>query len=304
MAIPLPRPIPADLPTLRRFAKVRLVIADLDGTVMPSGSHETRTVSSLVGQLSGLGIKLAIATGRSYLGAMKIMDALQLPGTCPLIAYNGGLALLRVTDRPVLHNVLPIECLKETLQFAAETDDARILAYFYHTSESLQAPTNMKGQDSEFVVGWGEPAGTFKDFNGLPIEWNPSSLPDYGPTSVLLENVAPESVETLRRRLHAWRIRVESIGSTYLELRPPNTDKMQAGKAVARRLKLPPHSVMVIGDNDNDIPLLEWAGIGVVVASASEGAKTAAQFITTGGPEHGFIEALDLLKRARRYGGL
>src|ERR1022692_4888978 len=99
-------PIDADL--TRRLAVIRLVLMDVDGTLV----HGSRvTIENVVGQLRRLrahGIRFSIATGRTIFGVSGILQAFRsvhakLP---PMIAYNGGVVAApgqaSVIDRNVI----------------------------------------------------------------------------------------------------------------------------------------------------------------------------------------------------------
>jgi hydroxymethylpyrimidine pyrophosphatase-like HAD family hydrolase len=48
---------------------------------------------------------------------------------------------------------------------------------------------------------------------------------------------------------------------------------------LAEYFHLSPDEVLAVGDNDNDVPMLEWAGVGVAVGNASPAARLAADWI-------------------------
>ncbi len=82
----------------------------------------------------------------------------------------------------------------------------------------------------------------------------------------------------------------------YYEILPKGATKGNALKRLAEILKIDLSHTIAAGDNDNDISLLQAAGIGVAVANASNGAKAAADFITVSNEEHAIkkiIEDLD-----------
>ena len=73
---------------------------------------------------------------------------------------------------------------------------------------------------------------------------------------------------------------------------------LEASKAVmarrlARSLNIPAEQVMAIGDHDNDVSLLRWAGIGVAMGNATAAAKAAADAVTSSNLRDGVAEALE-----------
>jgi hydroxymethylpyrimidine pyrophosphatase-like HAD family hydrolase len=60
---------------------------------------------------------------------------------------------------------------------------------------------------------------------------------------------------------------------------PCGVDKGRGLAWLAGYLGIPQSEVMAVGDNDNDIPMIEWAGLGVAMGQASEGALAAADWV-------------------------
>ena len=72
----------------------------------------------------------------------------------------------------------------------------------------------------------------------------------------------------------------------------PLCNKGVALQALAERLDIPRSQVMAIGDNLNDLPMLEYAGLSVVVANASPQAKAVAEYVTQAEVAAGVVEAI------------
>ena len=65
---------------------------------------------------------------------------------------------------------------------------------------------------------------------------------------------------------------------------------------LARRLGIPREEVMAIGDNSNDVPMIEAAGVGVAVANATDEAKAAADYVCEADNNAGAVaEAIERL---------
>ena len=69
-------------------------------------------------------------------------------------------------------------------------------------------------------------------------------------------------------------------------------NKGAAVTALARRLDIPMDQVMTLGDNENDIPMLTCAGVGVAVENATPGALAAAKYRTAANDRFGVAEAI------------
>jgi hydroxymethylpyrimidine pyrophosphatase-like HAD family hydrolase len=63
-------------------------------------------------------------------------------------------------------------------------------------------------------------------------------------------------------------------------------------RAVAKYLDIPVEQTMGVGDNLNDLPMLEMAGFSVAVANSSPVVKEKAGFVTEGAVGDGVVEAI------------
>ena len=103
-------------------------------------------------------------------------------------------------------------------------------------------------------------------------------------------------LERVRQELAALPgLDVTSSWSMNLELMPAGVDKGMAVAALAQRLGIGPVRVMALGDYDNDVSMLSYAGVSVAMANASEQARAAARYRTLSNDQDGVAYAI------RRY---
>ena len=154
-------------------------------------------------------------------------------------------------------------------------------------------------QDCEIVNGWGRVISE-RDYNGLWVNWN--SIEKWQPpTTVVIkcdDNAMTEVCNSLNKILD---IDVTTSGTGYIEIAPQNCNKGNALDIVRCKFGWPKGSILCIGDNDNDIPLLNKADIGIVVGNASEMAKDAADYICRSDGVTGVLDVIDTIKDTIRY---
>ena len=63
-------------------------------------------------------------------------------------------------------------------------------------------------------------------------------------------------------------VRAIQTTPTLIECIPADVTKAHAASILARRLGICREEVMALGDNDNDVELLQWAGLSVAVGNA------------------------------------
>ena len=78
----------------------------------------------------------------------------------------------------------------------------------------------------------------------------------------------------------------------YYEATAAGVDKGTGLERLCNYLKIAPENVMALGDQANDAPMLEYAGIGVAMGNAGENVKEIADFITTSVDDDGITNAL------------
>lgn len=294
--IPLPDAL-ADPSEMEPFALLKLIVLDLDGTLIshPDDSPATaiwRRRVSLVASLNHYRVPLTVATGRAYAGARRLAEIVSPQKSMPFILYNGS-AVISGDGALLAHNAIN-EASIRSLSDAVMSTGGSAITYW------LRADFSGHLEDEWAVFAGHEPAPE-REFNGLNIV--PADQVPPGASCVAALLWAEDS--GVRKRLHDAARQIEGLSLTasssrFIEVRPAGSTKAVGLAALLRNLQIEPSKVMAIGDNDNDVELLDAVGISVCVANASPSAQAVSRFKTTYPSSHGVIEALDLVTRARR----
>lgn len=299
----------ADVEALRRFACVKLIAADLDGTFLPS--EFAGKAERLLRQLDHAGVQMTVATGRTFHGVRDLLIRLHSPrgkplikrGT-PLILYNGSVVIEAGIGRLLYRKTMPDAALSFVAQIAARHS----CDFFAYSCEETVLGIDENHRVQEHVVGWqfgpGERKRSETEFNGLPVEWRttlPCSVP-FEACAVVINSLDCAVLTSIASQLQDLGIvSVTRSSSLYLEIRPESSNKGKALAYVAQRFNLLPAQVLAVGDSDNDVEMLKWAGIGVAVSTASTSAKEQADFLCDYGPFQGMVQVLGLVHAAHRY---
>ena len=204
---------------------------------------------------------MAACTGRPYSGAVQWVRRFGL--TEPVICYQG--AQVRAPDGAVLlDHGIPHALAMEVIRFARERD-LHVNAY----------------PDDRLLVEHDTPEGReYAHHSGLDPEIVPDLDRAMGATTPKLVIVAPEERidELLPQARELWkgRLFVATSLPTYLEMTIPHADKGTALRFLADRLGVPREETVAAGDGRNDVPMLEWAGLGVAVEGSPEEVRAAA----------------------------
>lgn len=107
----------------------------------------------------------------------------------------------------------------------------------------------------------------------------------------------PERVRDVRDwvQAHLPEVAASRSKSNYCELVSHDASKADAMTFLAARLGIPPERVVAFGDGENDLPMIERAGVGVAMGNAMDDVKKAADWTTTSHDEDGIAHALRAL---------
>ena len=244
-----------------------------------------------------------IATGRTLnwiTGIGQMTALLNWHGTgrhaMPVVLYNGSVV---VGGEGRLLKVIRIE--QEPLRrILALVSNASLQALCY----SGPGDDTLFSNSGERVFGFGKPDGSSVEVNGLQIEWQVGFVPGaLRPVAVLLplKGVTKERAEDLDKAIQEIpEVSATRSGLSYIEIRPAGSNKASGLSVVAEHLAIRRENILAIGDNDNDVEMLQWAGVGVTVQGASRAAIAASDFVCSGGAVEGANQMLGIIRSARR----
>jgi hypothetical protein len=295
-----PSPLPgalADLSELEPFSLARLIVLDLDGTLISHANDSPATDAwkrrvSLFASLNHYRVQLTVATGRAYAGARRLAELVSPQKTTPFILYNGSVVMAG-DGRLIAHTAIESDAIRN-LTAAVEQTGGSALTYWLRADFSGRL-------EGEWAVFSGHGSAPAREFNGLTVASADQVPPGASCVAALLwaeaDDVRARLAEAVRQ---IDGLSVTTSGQRFIEVRPAGSTKAVGLAALLKSLRVDPSEVMAIGDNDNDVELLAAVGIGVCVANASPSAQAVSRFRTTYPSSSGAIEALDLVTRSRR----
>jgi Cof subfamily protein (haloacid dehalogenase superfamily) len=304
MTEPLPNWETHDVESLREFSRIRLIAADLDGTLLESKDHQlSETLVNLRRYLSHkrYDVALTIATGRALAGVRSILLKLQLSPRIPLILYNGSVIIRNKSLDIIQRRTIESRVLQSVL-CVSDQFSTRTYAYVF----GQQNGDNFRLiEDIEHVLGWSRHGRPRVEFNGLQVDWQPGRIAraDVNPSAIVIEAASdPHDLTLVEKMLSDIKgITTTRSGLSFIEVRPVGSNKGAALAVAGQDLGLNRENLLALGDNDNDVEMLSWAGIGVSIAGASRAAIDASDYVCRHGVVQGAVEVLRIVKNARRY---
>lgn len=257
---------------------IRLLVSDIDGTLIGDNKLLAPSTTAAIDALQRAGILLCLASSRSVRGMRMYLDQLGL-GT-PAAGLNG--AEIVAADGAVLHrcNLDP-----EVARLSIETLQRHGIESWVFT-----------GGDWLVV----DPDGAFlpRERNAVRIE--PVQVPDFAPHLHAVGKIMGASsdyallqrVEAELNSLFGGRVSAHRSSPWYLDITHPDANKGAAALRLAALLGVDAAAMACIGDMDNDIAMLDVAGLSIAMGNAPDHVKAAAQHVTDGHNRDGWAMAV------------
>lgn len=260
-----------------RLLSKKILFVDLDGTLLRSDKTISEVNKRAIQEVLEEGHYIVIATGRAIASGREIAQELGLARTgCYLIAYNGG-AIYDCAADCILHEQrLPIEHA-EYLVSEAQKWGLYIQTYSATKVLAMKAAKEL----DVYLKRTHMPYRIEKDI------W--AMLNEEPPKMLLISLDDRKKLERFQKEHSAWeKGRCTSFFSSdeYLEYCPLGATKGAGLLFLSRFLNVSLYNTVAVGDQENDIPMLKNAQIGVAMVNSEEKVKEMADYITIADNDH------------------
>jgi Cof subfamily protein (haloacid dehalogenase superfamily) len=270
---------------------IRLLAIDIDGTLLDGRGRLPDVHRDALVDAAARGIEVALVTGRSFHFTHAVVDLLPIPLT---LICNNGAVVKRKTGETELRHVLSCDAAR------------RILAETEHLEDSVAIVFDRPGERQIVFerMDWTHPNRRgYYEKNKAYIAEAPSPLTDMlteDPIQVMF-NGSVEPMRALVAGLRAMPIADQfSVAITEYEPRDfslvdVNGPRCSKGTTLARwaaQRGLAAADVMAVGDNLNDVEMLDFAGTAVVMGNATDALKARGYEVTGTNDEGGLASAI------------
>jgi len=272
-----------------------LVILDLDGTILDLyHAHGISVrVQAAIAAVQAAGIPVTIGTGRT-LDYIR-QNLAHLPLTYPMVTMQGAVIGDPVTGKILAETAIPLIPTRQIAQWIDAS--AYVTAFYFNDREGHtrvyqnRLHSNPANQDFYDHV-FGAPRSLAPSFVDLLMPPDVQPLLKFIIDNDLTDqpNLAPELQRLFGTTLNITRTHPRLVEGTAV-----GVDKGQGVLRLCQLLGIDPQRVLVIGDNDNDIPMLAAVGFGVAMGNATSGVKAIAQWLAPSISEDGAAVALEKL---------
>ena len=258
---------------------IRLLIADVDGTLVTQQKVLTPRAIAAVDKLHQAGIGFAITSGRPPRGMAMLVEPLKI--TTPISAFNGGLFVkpdLSLIDSKTLPADVAAEVVK-TLQ-AGKLD-----VWIYRGTDWFVTGRHGPHVDrEEWTVKF--PPTVVTDFDGL-LDGDAKIVG----VSDDLDAVA--KCETACRHEFGDHVSAARSQPYYLDVTHPEANKGGVVRRLSKEMNIPASQIATIGDMPNDVLMFALSGLSIAMGNASADVQRAARRVTASNEQEGFAIAVE-----------
>jgi len=256
---------------------IKLIATDIDGTILIPEGQFTEGVKICIKNLQKQHIKVVLVTGRMNAAAQLIAEDLGL--STPIVSYQGGLIN---ENGNILYEQYLTEDESEQIISWAKEENIHINLYnndiLYSEKDCQEIQRYCNNQHTNYTV---------KNFNDIKKDKvNKILAIDYNNA---------ERINRLEKELPKRFPNLYIVKSTpyFLEFSNPKASKYYAVKFLQKYWNLKDNEILTIGDQNNDIALLEAGGIKIAMGNATEKLKNIADYITDSVYNDGFVKAVE-----------
>lgn len=268
---------------------IKMIGLDLDGTLLNEKKELTARTKQALERAIDSGVQVVIATGRPMTGIPK--ELLQISGMKYIITSNGGRILDLDTGKVLFEHPVPHGKAEQILKITQEYETLNEIYFdgqgFVQKKELGQIQLYVKNKAmQEYIVN-----------TRCPID-------DIWEKMNLMQGKGLDKVHAIFARIEEMeeaRVRVEALGDVVcssslgnnIEMNAPGVDKGEGLLKLGALLGISREEIMACGDGENDLAMIQKAGVGVAMANAVKAVRDAADYVTASNQEEGVARAIE-----------
>ena len=267
--------------------KYEMIAIDLDGTLLNSNKEISKGNLIALEEAVAKGVKIILCSGRIF-SAVKVF-ARQIGIDHPMIACNGAIIRDIKIGKDVYINPLTSEdaarvieiCHGHDIYFHAYVGDTMYVEELNYVSLAYWEGNQKLSPEDRIDIKVMKDFGRKLNEIGEPV------------TKIVVMDEDRERLFKIRKVMSAVpTVTLSSSCDENFEVMNKGVGKGKALDILSGYLGIPRQKTMAMGDNENDLTMLEFAEFGVAMANAIEEVKSAADYITLSNDEDGVGDAI------------
>ena len=264
----------------------KLIVSDMDGTLLGDNHKITKENKIALSKVLKKGVKIVPASGRIYNSAREHFDFLDI--NTPLIACNGAIIKETKTNKLIYKNSIPNDiCLKIIDIFEKNK------IYYQLYSENTMLCKNLSREDQK------KTQDRLKNFfnDEINVHFGDDLKEEVLKHQILkiiaIDDNDRDKLNNVKNEINKIEdIEITSSWFNNIEIMNKGVNKGEALKELVKYLGIDRKEVIAFGDNYNDLDMLKFAGMGVVMGNADEAVKEQGDYVTSTNTEDGVAKAI------------
>lgn len=251
----------------------KMIVSDLDESLLQDDGRVSKRDIETIHKLRDEGVKFVPNTGRGFASVQALLAEI---GTKDLagqyvISYNGGAIVENAGNRIMVEHALPFAVADELFRLAMAEGDLCAHVYTFHHVYVA----NINEPEKEYLMNRGVEyemidAQDLAAFQNRPIAKVIFQHLDYGVRERFYEKA---------KAAIATPMTITYSSNRYVEFNPAGIDKGIAALTLGEQIGVAKDEIIALGDNSNDLSMLQQVGLGVAVANAIPAVKRAAGLV-------------------------
>ena len=263
--------------------RAKIFFTDLDGTLLNSRKQVSPEDKAAVLEALEQGCRIAVNTGRPLPAVLPLLErtGLNRQGYFA-VTYNGGLIYDCGSGETLYKKTLPRMYVRHIFQ-EAEKQDLYVQTYDSQSLICRRYTEETRLYCEASAIGWREDPDLLNHLREDPVK------------AVAIDYRNPERLCAFRSQLEPWaagKVSMYFSSEFLLEFVSQGISKGGAVRFLCGRLGISPEEAVAAGDAENDIPMLQAAGIGAAVANAAPEVKAAADWTSERDCDHSAVSQI------------
>lgn len=269
---------------------IKLFAMDLDGTSLDSNSIlQEKTINALK-KLDENGIKFVFTSGRATPSVRYLMESTGIDN--PLVTNNGALAFIN-KENLIYQNPLKYEEVEELINFSQEN---KLFFQFYDLDtyySNRMCPERFNHLEKDSTYGMNYQVNF--SFSTKPLKELKLRKNSAFKFQIFIDKNDSNKLSTILEKVSEMGLYATTSSYGMIEIMQKNVNKFNGLSEISYLLGISKEEMAAIGDQDNDIPMLENVGMSFAMGNAIDKVKEISDFVVSTNDEFGLVDAINIV---------
>jgi 5-amino-6-(5-phospho-D-ribitylamino)uracil phosphatase len=274
------------------MSRYRLLALDIDGTLVNSCDELTPATSAAIARACNAGIRVVLATGRRYSKTLHLVEPLKLD--VPLITASGALIKDPLDHRTLFCAGFKSGILEATLQTVAKLGyDVLLYGDTYSQGFDFYCRSFQVENQPLLAEYFGRNRGSGREFPNLMVAPPQGIFAGFAMGSrEEMTDVGQRLTKQFGNNLYVHVLKSPFYSGYFCEIEPGGVSKWSGIQHLAHDWGISDEEICAVGDDVNDIPMIQGAGLGVAMGNAVAELKAVADRVAPCHDSDGLVEVI------------